>query len=478
MKNSTEKNMKIRLNYVNPLVLYSLLKEEGKYPVMLESRSKGQTNARYTYISSNPEYMLRVKNKTKIDNETVSKESNPFKALKEISNDNKNNNKLNFDKNNKDDRFTGGYLGYMAYDCIHNYIGGKIEEPSVFGYYDHMYVYDHLLRKFYYYSENNNSIDELKNAEKIVEKAKKIQISDKNNNNNKINKINNEMNTKEIEILGCDADFEEYTNMVEKAKEHIYAGDCFQIVPSREYYLKSEYSAFELYKNLRKINPSPYMFLLEFDKKIVGASPETMASVQNNVLKVNPIAGTAPVGKNDSETEKFAKELLNDEKERAEHMMLVDLARNDVRKVCKPGSVVLERFFDVVKYSHVQHLESEVIGDLDEKYDYNMFDAIEATFPAGTLTGAPKFRAMEIIDKLEKSRRKVYGGAVGYFSNSGNADLAIGIRMAEIEKNGICSVRAGAGIVADSVPEKEYYETERKMMAMMKALGVKNNDFE
>ncbi|MBP2144458.1 anthranilate synthase component 1 [Methanococcus voltae] len=468
--------MKIKLDYVNPLKLYEVIQNEGKYPLMLESRSKGKTNARYTYISFNPEYMLRIKNKTKIDNQTVSKESNPFKSLKEISkisgiNADKGNNNSNNNLKYTDDRFTGGYLGYMAYDCIHNYIGGKIEEPSVFGYYGSMYVYDHLLKKFYYYSEKNNSIDEIKEANKFVEKAKKLEIEDKCGKNNENKYKNNEKN---VEIIGCDANFEDYIKMVEKAKEHIFEGDSFQIVPSREYYLKSEYSAFELYKNLRKINPSPYMFLLEFDKKIVGASPETMASVQNNILKVNPIAGTAPIGKNELETEKFAKELLNDEKEQAEHMMLVDLARNDVRKVCKPGSVTLDKFFDVVKYSHVQHIESEISGILDKKHNFNMFDAIEATFPAGTLTGAPKFRAMEIIDKIEKSRRKVYGGAVGYFSNSGNADLAIGIRMTEIEKNDICSVRAGAGIVADSIPEKEYYETERKMRAMMKALGVKS----
>ncbi|MBP2202021.1 anthranilate synthase component 1 [Methanococcus voltae] len=472
--------MKIKLDYVNPLKLYEVIQNEGKYPVMLESRSKGKINARYTYISYNPEYMLRIKNKTKMDNETISKESNPFKSLKEISDNvgiNKYNNYNNYNNNelkHTDDRFTGGYLGYMAYDCIHNYIGGKIEEPSVFGYYGNMYVYDHLLKKFYFYSEKNNSIDEIKEAKKIVEKAKKLEIKDKCQKNNKNNKNNTK--SKNVEIVGCDANFEDYVKMVEKAKEHIFEGDLFQIVPSREYYLKSEYSAFELYKNLREINPSPYMFLLEFDKKIVGASPETMASVQNNILKVNPIAGTAPIGKNILETEKFAKELLNDEKEQAEHMMLVDLARNDVRKVCKPGSVTLDKFFDVVKYSHVQHIESEISGILDEKHNFNMFDAIEATFPAGTLTGAPKFRAMEIIDKIEKSRRKVYGGAVGYFSNSGNADLAIGIRMTEIEKNGICSVRAGAGIVADSIPEKEYYETERKMRAMMKALGVKSSN--
>jgi anthranilate synthase component 1 len=258
--------------------------------------------------------------------------------------------------------------------------------------------------------------------------------------------------------------------MVEKAKDYIYAGDAFQIVISREYGLKSDFSAFKIYRNLRQINPSPYMFLLEFEKSIVGASPETMASVEGNIVKINPIAGTAARGKNSKEDAEIAKKLLNDEKERAEHVMLVDLARNDVRKVSKPGSVKVSRFFDVVKYSHVQHIESEVIGEL--RNDLTQFDAMEAAFPAGTLTGAPKIRAMEIIDELEKSKRRVYGGAVGYFS-ARYADMAIAIRMVEIDD--FCRIRAGAGIVADSKPKKEYLETEKKMAAVLKALEVEHD---
>ncbi len=198
-----------------------------------------------------------------------------------------------------------------------------------------------------------------------------------------------------------------------------------------------------------------------------------MGSVEGGrTFKINPpIAGTAPRGRTEEEDRELEKALLSDEKERAEHVMLVDLARNDVRRVSKPGSVKLTRFFDVLKYSHVQHIESEVVGELDK--GKNAFDAMEAAFPAGTLTGAPKIRAMEIIDELERSRRKVYGGgAVGYFSlTGGDADMAIAIRMAEIEGRK-ASVRAGgAGIVADSVPEKEFFETENKMRAVLKALG-------
>ncbi len=256
--------------------------------------------------------------------------------------------------------------------------------------------------------------------------------------------------------------------MVLKAKEYIFDGDAFQIVLSREYEVNADLSSFQIYRNLRSINPSPYMFLLEFGKDIVGASPETMASVEGKIVKINPIAGTAPRGKNDEEDRKIAEILLSDEKERAEHVMLVDLARNDIRRVSKAGSVRVTMFMDVIKYSHVQHIESEVVGELED--DKTAFDAMEAAFPAGTLTGAPKIRAMEIIDELERSKRRVYGGCVGYFSANGWADMAIAIRMVEIDD--VCRVRAGAGIVADSKPEKEFMETERKMSAVLKALGL------
>ena len=254
---------------------------------------------------------------------------------------------------------------------------------------------------------------------------------------------------------------------VERAKEHVYAGDVFQVVISRKYTLKTDMEAFHIYLNLRELNPSPYMFCLEFDTAIVGSSPETLASVFDGVLKVNPIAGTAKRGKNPEEDRMIAEKLLYDEKEKAEHLMLVDLARNDVRKVCRAGSVKVERFMDVLKYSHVMHIESEVTGVLEEGRD--VFDAISACFPAGTLTGAPKIRAIELIDEIERSKRGIYGGAVGYFSR--DADFAIAIRMAEIDGDRV-TVRAGAGIVADSVPEKEFYETERKMGAVLEALRV------
>jgi len=435
--------MPVKLEYVEPLKLYAVLREEN-YPFILESLTRHELKARYTFLSSNPEFIIEIGEDTRIDGKRASSKKSPFQALKPY-----------FNPLNSSYKFSGGFVGYVAYDAVHAYTGGRIEEKSCFGFYNHAFIYDHILNRFYYFSIRD-SIEERKYAEKMVEKAKNREIEDEEGGSN---------------IVNCDVGKEEFIEMVEKAKDYIFAGDAFQIVISREYRLKSDYSPFKIYRNIRKINPSPYMFLFEFEKAIAGASPETMASVEKNVFKINPIAGTTGRGKNEQEDEELASHLLNDEKERAEHVMLVDLARNDVRKVSRAGSVKVSRFFDVVKYSHVQHIESEVIGELADGRD--AFDAMEASFPAGTLTGAPKIRAMEIIDELEKSRRRVYGGAVGYFSLNCYADMAIAIRMVEIDN--FCRVRAGAGIVADSNPEKEYYETEKKMAAVMKALEVEHD---
>ncbi len=424
-----------KLDYVDPVKLYCVIRDMD-FPFILESAGKHERKARYTYLSFNPEFVVEVDGRgTKVDGKLVSKERNPFKALRDL---------ISFE--DVGERFVGGFVGYIAYDCVHNYIGGEVLEPSVFGFYRNVFVYDHISNRFYFIGDSPE-------AEVLVEKAKRVEIENAGGGS---------------DVIDCDADREEFVEMVKRAKEYIYAGDAFQIVLSREYRIRTDLDPFQIYLRLRSINPSPYMFCLEFGKDVIGASPETMASVEGRVVKINPIAGTAPRGRDEEEDERIARELLKDEKERAEHVMLVDLARNDVRRVSKPGSVKVTMFMEVIKYSHVQHIESEVVGLLED--DKNAFDAMEAAFPAGTLTGAPKIRAMEIIDELERSRRRVYGGCVGYFSLNGWADMAIAIRMVEIDD--VCRVRAGAGIVADSVPEKEYMETERKMSAVLKALGV------
>ena len=268
---------------------------------------------------------------------------------------------------------------------------------------------------------------------------------------------------------------DEYEDAVRRAKEHVLDGDIYQGVISRTRELDGEVDPLGLYEALREVNPSPYMYVLDYGElSVVGASPETLVSVRGREVMSNPIAGTCDRGTSPVEDRRLAGEMLADGKERAEHTMLVDLARNDVRRVSEPGSVRVDEFMNVLKYSHVQHIESTVTGRLRDECD--AFDATRASFPAGTLSGAPKIRAMEIIDDLERQPRGVYGGGVGYYSWDGDADFAIVIRTATIERgvgaNGTdrVTVQAGAGIVADSDPTSEYEETEKKMNGVLAAL--------
>jgi len=283
---------------------------------------------------------------------------------------------------------------------------------------------------------------------------------------------------------------DEYEESVRSAKESVLDGDIYQGVISRKRELYGDVDPLGLYDALRSINPSPYMYLLDYDgRTVVGASPETLVSVGGDRVMVNPIAGTCTRGNSPVEDRRLAGEMLADDKERAEHTMLVDLGRNDVRRVAEAGSVRVQEFMNVLKYSHVQHIESTVTGTMAPEHD--AFDAARATFPAGTLSGAPKIRAMEIIDDLERGPRGLYGGGVGYVSWDGDADFAIVIRSATIEADATLpaeaddsgtadriTVQAGAGIVADSVPGSEFEETENKMRGVLDALDAIEEDVE
>ncbi|MCM1053937.1 MAG: anthranilate synthase component I [Bacteroides sp.] len=271
-------------------------------------------------------------------------------------------------------------------------------------------------------------------------------------------------------------DKEEYCRMVEKAKSHIKEGDIFQVVLSNRLDADYEGSLLDAYRILRTSNPSPYMFYFSSDDiEIAGASPETLVKLQNGVLHTFPLAGTRPRGKTEQEDRELEKDLLSDEKERAEHNMLVDLGRNDLGKISKFGSVEVEKYMSVERYSHVMHIGSTVRGELRE--DMSAADAVNAVLPAGTLSGAPKIRACEIINKLENNKRGIYGGAIGYLDFTGNLDTCISIRIA-FKKNGKVFVRSGAGIVADSVPENEYNECINKAMAVVKALEAADKGIE
>jgi anthranilate synthase component 1 len=365
--------------------------------------------------------------------------------------------------------FLGGAIGFcaydMVYDCWLDITQKKSTTPDAqFALTTKTVVFDHMTDETYivvtpFVMKGDNPEAVYQSAKADAEKLAKV-----------INNANALVPNKNSPAqITCNMGKEEYEDAVRKAKKHIIDGDIFQVVLSRRYEVTTDQTPLELYTVLRSVNPSPYMYLFEFDgTSIIGASPETLLSVHKRKVIINPIAGSCPRGNTKAEDEAYAKEMLGSEKERAEHVMLVDLGRNDVRMVSKGGSVKVDDFMSVLKYSHIQHIESTVSGTLRDECD--QFDATRAIFPAGTLSGAPKIRAMEIIHDLETDARGIYGGGVGYYSWNGDVDFAIVIRT--IIKNGKTAiVQAGAGIVADSDPEYEYNETERKMAAMIKAIG-------
>ena len=365
--------------------------------------------------------------------------------------------------------FLGGAIGFCAYDMVYDswleIPARKSPTPDAqFALTTKTVVFDHLTDNTYIVMTPFvlNGDDAKKVYRVCLEDAEKF-ASVINTTKPVVEKQNRPLK------ITSNMEKNEYEDSVRKAKKHIIDGDIFQAVLSRRYEVTTDQTPLELYSALRSVNPSPYMYLFEFNgTSIIGASPETLLSVHKRKVIINPIAGSCPRGKTQEEDETFAKEMMGSEKEKAEHVMLVDLGRNDVRMVSKSGSVKVDDFMSVLKYSHIQHIESTVSGMLRDECD--QFDATRAIFPAGTLSGAPKIRAMEIIHDLEKDARGIYGGGVGYYSWNGDADFAIVIRT--IIKNGKKAiVQAGAGIVADSDPEYEYNETERKMAAMIKAIG-------
>lgn len=435
----------------SPLKIFSKLQEHYKTAYLLESIEGPQKLAQYSFIGFDPRANIEIKKGyAKICNEKTGetireKTIDPLITIGKLVKNNA--------IPNSNFRFVGGAVGYISYDVVNYWekLPQKTQDDLNFpdielGFFDDGIIYDHRQqRAFYYYSSDNRLaevqglITQPSNSETLDYDQPKVNITKRR--------------------------FEE---SVEKAKEYITSGDIFQVVLSKRYdfHLKGDLVAF--YSSLREINPSPYMYYLKAgNRKIIGSSPEMLVRVDNRVVETFPIAGTRPCVENPNENKRLARELLADPKERAEHVMLVDLARNDVGKIAKFGSVNVPEFMKVHRYSHVQHIVSQVVGELRE--DRECYDALRAVFPAGTVSGAPKVRAMEIIEELEPTRRGPYAGSVGYFSYNGNADFAITIRTLFAD-NDEAHIQVGAGIVADSVPELEWFETDHKAEALMKAL--------
>ncbi len=316
------------------------------------------------------------------------------------------------------------------------------------GIFDDGFIFNHLEKQAFYYYRQENRLGEVEELLKHPSDSEPFSFTQPKVNIKK----------------------EQFEKSVKKAKEYVTAGDIFQVVLSKRYQFQLKGSLIPFYQSLRTINPSPYMYYLKFGKRqIVGSSPEMLVRIDNRMVETFPIAGTKPVAENPQENNRLEQELLADPKERAEHVMLVDLARNDLGRISKYGSVSVPEFMKVHQYSHVQHIVSQVVGELKE--NLQSYDALRAVFPAGTVSGAPKVRAMEIIDELEPCKRGPYAGAVGYFSYNGNADFAITIRTLFANKNQ-AYLQAGAGIVADSDPEREWFETDHKAKALMRALEI------
>ena len=429
----------------------------GDHSFLLESVEGGEHVARYSFIGTEPTLILETGMENPIDPlhlvESVFRRFQPV-AIPDLP------------------RFQGGIVGYLSYEVARYFENLPIPQrdaqglpESVLMLADTLLVFDHVTHKIkvvsHAYVDDDVEAGYKKAVTKIDEWVSRLEQS-----------ISPAKAFTNIVSAECKASSnfsqEEFEAIVRRAQEYIYAGDIIQVVLSQRLQRPTSASPFAIYRTLRSINPSPYMYYLHLgDFHIAGASPELLVRVENGIVSTHPIAGTRRRGKDAAEDKALEEELRHDQKECAEHIMLLDLGRNDIGKISEPGTVQVTQLMDVERYSHVMHLVSHVQGKL--KAGFSQFDALRSCFPAGTVSGAPKIRAMQIIAELEKEKRGPYAGAVGYFDFSGNLDTAIAIRTIII-KNGTAYMQAGAGIVADSVPELEYQESLNKAQALLTAV--------
>ncbi len=441
---------------------------QDKNSFVFESVEKGVIKGRYTIFGKNPDkiwefnneniYYLNKNKKKKINGDPVKVINNIIKNF-------------NFKTPKKLPPLCSLLAGYFSYDTIRYFEKIKdtciddlkipdirIMRPTT------LVIHDNLQKKIFFI-KNCFSDKKISNYEK-----KYTDIQDELNNIIIQSKISASYNDKKLvkKTIKSNISKKKFLENVKKAKKYIQIGDIFQVVLSQRFETKLTKKPLSIYKSLRLTNPSPFMFYFNFnDFQIIGASPEILVRLRDNKVTIRPIAGTRPRGKNLSEDNFYKKDLLSDKKEISEHLMLLDLGRNDIGKISKINTVKVTEQFKIEKYSHVMHIVSNVTGEFDKKK--SKYDTLMAGFPAGTVSGAPKIRAMEIIDELEKNKRKIYAGGIGYFSANGDFDTCIALRTA-LAKNGKYYVQAGAGIVADSIPEKEFQETVNKSKALIKAL--------
>ena len=456
-------------DFTTPLETIKILKNVSTHCYMLESAQADEKWGRYTFLGYDPILDVTCSDKVMRAGDIEIKTDNPSQFLRDMLA------KYTSPRFDYLPPFTGGLVGYFSFDFI------KYSEPTVtvnlndteafkdidLMLFDKIIAFDNLKQKIILIANvklddvevgYNKAVMELNNMKELIRNGKK-----KEEPGGKLKG--------EVSVL---FEKEEFCEMVEKAKRYIYEGDIFQIVLSNRLSAPFEGSLLNTYRVLRTINPSPYMFYFSgTDVDVAGASPETLVKLEDGVVHTFPLAGTRPRGKTEEEDIKLEEELLQDEKELAEHNMLVDLGRNDLGKISKFGTVKVEKLHSIERFSHVMHIGSTVRGEIAD--DKDALDAIEAVLPAGTLSGAPKIRACQLIGELENDKRGIYGGAIGYIDFTGNMDTCIAIRIA-YKKNGKVFVRSGAGIVADSVPEKEFEECFNKAKASLKALELAQED--
>lgn len=436
----------------------------GGYSFLLESVEGGERLARYSFIGTEPYRLLTVKGEDKVQPlSLISEELSRYRVIPVGGLP----------------RFCGGAVGYLAYETVNRF--EKLPSPesdplglpeALFMFVDTLLIFDHVTHRIKVLSHVHLDGDIETAYQKAVDRIDDL-----------VNRLSQPLpqsrhykassgpvvDSKPVSNLSR----EEFESGVLKIKEYITAGEAIQVVLSQRLAQPTRATPFEIYRALRTINPSPYMFFLDLkDFHIIGASPEILVRVEDGMVMTRPLAGTRPRGETPAEDDSLEKELRSDEKERAEHIMLVDLGRNDIGRVSQPGTVNVSDLMNVERYSHVMHMVTHVQGRLRD--DLTAFDALRACFPAGTVSGAPKVRAMEIIAELEPEKRGPYAGAAGYFSFSGNMDMAIAIRTMVMTK-GIAYTQAGCGIVYDSLPEREYEETLNKARALLKAISQAEN---
>jgi len=465
---------RILADILTPVSLFLSIRSGTSYPFLFESVEGGERLARYSFLGCNPYQVLTFDdNETKLTSQTgesTTYEEPYFQVLERLTTEHSEPVLQDLP------RLTGGAVGYSSYDTVRqvehlpNMPQEDINIPeAIWSFYDEIYAFDHVKQQIVLiktvfvedgtdpetlYTHALQSLDEME-----LSAGSDISVSSEF-----------ELNA---DLLKSNMDPDYFHQIVKRSKEYIYEGDIFQVVLSQRFEAPFKGDSFTLYRALRMVNPSPYLFYLDFDGfALVGSSPEVLVRVTDDEARLLPIAGTRPRGKSHEDDLEYEEDLKNDPKEIAEHIMLVDLGRNDLSRVCNSGTVKLERNQSIERFSHVMHIVSDVVGQLSK--NRTSVDALMQCFPAGTVSGAPKIRAMEIIDELEPTKRGPYAGAVGYFDFSGNMDTCIAIRTMLVADQKVF-IQAGAGIVADSDPEKEFEETKNKAGALVEALSLALN---